>query len=41
MMYGLMPTTILWLLPPVVRGLVIGVRSQFFGRAAVCWSRVL
>ena len=28
MMYGLMPTTILWLLPPVARGLVIGGRGQ-------------
>ena len=33
MMYGLMPTTILWLLPPVVRGLVIGCAAKFFWKS--------
>ena len=33
MMYGLMPTTILWLLPPVARGLVIGGAARFFWKS--------
>ena len=32
-LYGLMPTTILWLLPPVARGLVIGGAARFFWKS--------